>query len=346
MNNEWLHDARKIPDDAMAYIRKIAVCSVIERRFSPDAVARFLGVSRTCIYQWLKWYNHGGYDALETRTAPGAAPQITPDLDIWLQEVVLHGSPSAYGYDTDLWTCRMLSEILQKEFGVAVGASTVDAHLVRLGLSYQKPQYVARERDPVEIERFLNVKFPLIQRVANKLGAEIAFEDESGADVTDRSGRTWGLVAHPPVVQASGHRGRVNVFSMVTLDGLLKYEVTEETVDSDAYIGFLESILKDRERPIVLLMDHARFHNSRAVRAFVREHRTRIRVFFLPRYSPEYNPTEQVWEEIKDNKIGRQPVYSKSDLKSKLQSALKSLALDTQRIMSFFGLSTTKYAFS
>jgi transposase len=346
MNNEWLHDARKIPDEVMAYIRKIAVCSVIERRFSPDAVASFLGISRAPIYQWLKWYNQGGYDALESRSAPGAAPQITPDIDIWLQEVVLHGSPSAYGYDTDLWTRRMLSEMLQKEFGVTVGPSAVGAHLARLGLSYQKPQYVARERDPVEIERFLNIKFPLIQRVANKLGAEIAFEDESGIDVTDRSGRTWGLVGHTPVVQASGHRGRVNIFSMVTRDGLLKYEITEAIIDSDAYIGFLESILKDREHPIVLLMDRARFHNSRAVRAFVREHRTRIRVFFLPRYSPEYNPAEQVWEEIKDNKIGRQPIYSKKDLKSKLESALKSLALDTRRIMSFFGLSTTEYAIS
>jgi transposase len=343
MNNEWLNDARLIPDGVMPYLRKIAVRNVVERRYSPDATANFLGVSRTSVYQWLNWYKEGGYDALETRTAPGAEPRITPDLDIWLQEVVLHGNPSTYGYDTDLWTCQMLADILKKEFGVVVGASAVDAHLIRLGLSYQKPQYVARERNAAEVERFLHIKFPLIQRVAERIGAEIAFEDESGVDVTDRSGRTWGLIGHPPVIQASGQRGRVNVFSLVTREGLLKYKVTEATINSDAYIGFLESVLKDRTRPIVLLLDNARFHNSKAVRDFVRNHRALIRVFFLPRYSPEYNPAEQVWSEIKGNKIGRQPIYSREDLKSKLQSALEALASNTSRVMSFFGLSTTEY---
>lgn len=344
MNDEWLHDARKIPDDVMTYIRKIAVRSVVERRFSPDAVAHVLGISRTAVYEWVRWYKQGGYDALETRTAPGSEPRITPDLDIWLQEVVLHGSPQTYGYDTDLWTCQMLSEILRKEFGVTVLASTLDAHLIRLGLSYQKPRYVAREQEPAEIEYFLTVKFPKIQKLAQKLGAEIAFEDEAGVDVTEHAGRTWGLVGRAPVVHTSGQRARVNAFSLVTRDGLLQYEVTEAMVNSDACIDFLASVIKDRPRPIIVLLDHARFHNSRSVRAFVRQHRTRIRVFFLPRYSPEYNPAEQVWQDVKENKIGRQPVYSKADLKTKLQSALKTLASDTSRVMSFFRLSTTSYA--
>lgn len=139
----------------MTYIRKIAVCSVVERHCSPDAVAQALGMSRTSVYEWVRWYKHGGYDALVTRTAPGAEPRVTPDLDLWPQDVVLHGSPQTYGYDTDLWTCQILSDILRKEFGVSVLASAVYVHLVRLGLSYQKPRYVAREQDPTEIEYFL-----------------------------------------------------------------------------------------------------------------------------------------------------------------------------------------------
>ena len=38
MANEWLNDARKIPDDVMSYIRKLAVRAVVERGWSPECV--------------------------------------------------------------------------------------------------------------------------------------------------------------------------------------------------------------------------------------------------------------------------------------------------------------------
>jgi transposase len=64
----------------------------------------------------------------------------------------------------------------------------------------------------------------------------------------------------------------------------------------------------------------------------------------LPSYSPELNPDEHVWEEIKDKKLGRQVVQNKFDLKQKLQSALQSLQDNTARVKSFFSLPETKYA--
>ena len=39
-NEEWLRDGRKIPDEVMGYIRKIAVEAVRERGHSPEVVAQ------------------------------------------------------------------------------------------------------------------------------------------------------------------------------------------------------------------------------------------------------------------------------------------------------------------
>jgi transposase len=76
----------------------------------------------------------------------------------------------------------------------------------------------------------------------------------------------------------------------------------------------------------------------------VRANRSKIRVFFLPKRSPKFNPDEQVWNEIKNNKIGKQPVKNKIDLQKRLDSALKYLQESTDRIKSFFNLPDTKYA--
>ena len=52
----------------------------------------------------------------------------------------------------------------------------------------------------------------------------------------------------------------------------------------------------------------------------------------------------QVWNEIKNNKLGKQPIKNKRDLKKRLYSALHSLQRHSERIRSFFQLPDTLYA--
>ena len=344
MNDEWLSDARKIPDEVMSYFRKTAVHAIKEKGFSPELVSEVFGFSRSCVYDWLSRFKEGGYEALDTRVAPGADPKITEEIEDWLKDTVVNSAPQEHGYDTVLWTCDILAELVNRYFFVKVSGNTISMHLKKIDLTYQKPLYRAVEQDPQEVEHFVSIKFPIIQRVAEKLGADIAFEDEAGVRLSTHSGRTWGLRGHTPVVEVTDKRGGYNILSIVTNEGKMNYSIKEGNINSECYIGFLKQLLRGRERPIILLADHASFHESKKVRDFVRSNRTKIRVFFLPKHAPEMNPDEQVWEEIKDNQIGRQSIRNKKDLKAKLSSALRSLQQKTKRIKSFFKLPDTQYA--
>jgi transposase len=93
-----------------------------------------------------------------------------------------------------------------------------------------------------------------------------------------------------------------------------------------------------------LIVDRASFHDSKEVRTFIWRHRDEIRLYYLPNYSPELNPDEHVWEEIKDKQLGRQPIKNKLDLKNRLHFALTSLQGRAERIISFFHLPETQYA--
>jgi transposase len=344
MKDEWLLDGRKIPDEVMGYLRKLAVQAIRENGHSPEVVAAVFGFSRSCIYEWLNRYDQEGYEGLESRQAPGAAPLITSEMEVWLKETVLSSTPADHGYDTVLWTRDILAELLKKEFDVKVSGVSVSLHLKKLGLTYQKPGYRDVEQDEREVECFLNVKFPKIQRLAAKIGADIAFEDEAGVGIMLRSGRTWGLAGHPPEIRVTMQRGGYNVLSVVTSKGEMHYSVTGGTIDSEQYIEFLKQLIQGRHRPLILLVDHASFHGSKQVRDFVRAHRCQLRIFFLPKRSPELNPDEQVWNETKNNEIGKQPIKNKGDLKKRLYSALRSLQHRAERIRSFFQLQHTKYA--
>jgi transposase len=129
MNDDGPLEGRTIPDEVMDHIRQRAVHAICKKGYSPERVADVMGFSRSSVYEWLSRYDHGGYQALESRMAPGAAPTITQEMEAWLKAIVLSSTPQAHGYDTVLWTRDILSELLAKRFGVVVSGVTVSLHL-------------------------------------------------------------------------------------------------------------------------------------------------------------------------------------------------------------------------
>lgn len=346
MSDSWMSDARKIPDETMAHIRRLAIRAIVEEGNNPQSVSNILNVSLSSVYEWLRRYRRDGAEALETGKAPGAPPTITPRMDRWLKKTVLASLPTDYGYDTCLWTLKILVSLLEREFGICVTQSAVANHLHRMRLTCQAPRYRARGRDPHEIAHYLEKKWASIQNLAEKMGADIAFEDEAGIAIMTRSGRTWGAVGSTPEVPGTDRHGGYNALSAITVDGRLYYRITGDHVDSASYIDFLRMILRERQRPLIVVADHATIHRSKKVRDFDRSHRRQIRLFFLPRHAPEYNPAEQIWNTIKSQRLGKQPILTKEDLRQRLLREFRVLRNNSAKIISFFRLKDTKYILS
>jgi len=135
MNTDWLNDGRKIPDEVMLYIRIMAVHAVRELGQSPEEVIKVFNFNRHCIYDWLRQFDEGGYSALESISAPGAEPLVTNAVDEWLKQTVTNMTPLDFEYDTNLWTCKILGELLKKEFDITVSESTVRIQFSKANLS-------------------------------------------------------------------------------------------------------------------------------------------------------------------------------------------------------------------
>ena len=70
----------------------------------------------------------------------------------------------------------------------------------------------------------------------------------------------------------------------------------------------------------------------------------RLRLFFLPPYSPDRNPDELVWKHLKADTVGRMLVTAKADFKSKVVSAMRRLQRNPAKICSFFQKPSLRYA--
>ena len=85
-------------------------------------------------------------------------------------------------------------------------------------------------------------------------------------------------------------------------------------------------------------------HKSGKVAAKVRSYEGRLRLYLLPPYSPELNPSEEVWREVKSHRVGRAGVFSFADMKLEARSAMHHLAHRPDKIRAFFHTKSTSYA--
>lgn len=70
----------------------------------------------------------------------------------------------------------------------------------------------------------------------------------------------------------------------------------------------------------------------------------KLRLFFLPPYSPELNPDELVWNHVKNYKLGKKGIKGPDDLKKKMLACLRSLQKSKKKIKNFFKEPLVQYA--
>jgi transposase len=74
-----------------------------------------------------------------------------------------------------------------------------------------------------------------------------------------------------------------------------------------------------------LIVDGHPIHKSLAVSRFVAATEGRLQLFYLPPYSPEFNPDEQVWNHLKNHRVGIQPVTGPDQLRQLIISHLRKV---------------------
>ena len=126
-------------------------------------LAEDLGVARSTVNQWLRWYEARGADGLRTRKPPGAAPRLSPKQQSELVELI-EGGPQAYGYTGGVWTGPRIGDLIWKRFGVRYHNHHVPRLLHQLGFSVQRPRKRLARADIEAQEIWLRKRLPAIKK--------------------------------------------------------------------------------------------------------------------------------------------------------------------------------------
>jgi transposase len=336
-------DGRALSHEALEEIRVRAVQRV-EAGESPEVVIRALGFGRTVIYGWLAKYREGGIEALRAKPVPGRPPKLAGPQLRWIYQTVTSKNPLQLRFEFALWTRAMVRELIRERFGVRLSEVSVGRLLRKLGLSPQRPLRRAYEQDPKLVDTWLAKEFPKIRALAKRERAELFFGDEAGIRSDFHAGTTWAPRGETPVVPATGQRFGLNLVSAISPRGELRFMTVEGRMNADKFIEFLRRLLHNTRGRVFLIVDRHPAHRAKKVRDFVDATGGKLRLFFLPSYSPELNPDELVWNHLKNHGIGKRVVHNREHLRELATSHLRSLARMPHRIRSFFQHPSLRYA--
>jgi transposase len=215
--------------------------------------------------------------------AGGPAPKMDPDRCDRLLVLVTQ-QPDA--------TLAELRDRLQ----APVHSSTIARTLTRLGITVKKKVSQAAEQDRPDVRHKRAI---WRGRVAKIDPARLVFLDETGAHTA-----MMRLFGRSPCgeravgVVPQGHWRTTTLLAAVRRDGVVAPWVFEGATDALTFETWVEKVLAPAVRPgDIVVLDRLSAHQGGRVRRLLRK--VGAGLWYLPPYSPEWNPIEKIWAKVK-----------------------------------------------
>ncbi len=234
---------------------------------------------------------------------------------------LLYDNPSLY-----------LSEICQQVlevFGIRVSYPTVCRMIHRHGLTRKKVQQVA-------LQRSMGYRAEFMAEALSFTVDKFVWVDETGCDRRDQIRRFgYALRGERPVYNRLLHRGqRISAIAALASTGVVTYTCTKGTVDGEKFVDFVRGSLIPEMLPFdgvnpqsVVVLDNCSVHHVAEVEQLF--HAAGIVIIFLPPYSPDLNPAEELFSYVKYYlKDHDQVLQAMSDPLPLIQPAFDSVTAD------------------
>ena len=137
------------------------------------------------------------------------------------------------------------------------------------------------------------------------------------------------------MVPAAGTNQRLCVYGALNYRSGQSHYMVHAKKNASQFREFLRQLLEtNSERRLVLVIDNASYHRTKAVRDLLEDHRDHVFVIWLPRYSPELNLIEGLWGYLKRSALNNYFFGEIESLEAAIHDAFSVLQQDPQTTLS------------
>ena len=263
---------------------RIRVILLLDTGETSSDIARFLFLDKSTVRNYEKRYKEGGLEKLVNDYYMGRSSYLSSEEQ---SKLIVELESKIY------LTTKSIIFYVSKEFGVIYTVGGMTRLLHKLGFSYKKPKGVPGKAKTEEQEAFVKE----YNRVKKK--GLVYFADSTHPMLNPVLSAGWIRKGKEFDIKTNSGRQRVNINGAIELNTLNVVSRSCKKVNGRSMCDLLRAIRlrHPKARRICLIMDNAPYNKSNRVRDLALE--LRIKILYLPPYSPNLNPIERLWKFMK-----------------------------------------------
>ena len=279
-----LEAALKRAKDAAEWKRVFVILSYDEGQ-SVEELARLTRLSPWTIEDYLKQYS--SHNKTKNDPKGGGTSKLTNAEACSLES---HLSQTTY------LKVKSIVAYVEKTFGKQYSRSGMTKWLIEHGFTFKKPEKVPGKLDPAKQEQFIHE----YMRLKNSLGPhdELYFLDAIHPEYQSQTVCGWIKKGERKTLQTTGKQKRLHFVGALNLKDMTVMVREYETIDADAIIRFFKDLEPKNLGQIHVVLDNASAHKNHKLIDYLKT--SRIRLHYLPPYSPNLNPIERLWKVFRE----------------------------------------------
>lgn len=275
---------------------RIRIILALDLGYSAKEIAEILLLDEDTMTKWKKLYEQSSTitDWLGARNN-GWQGRLTKE-----QETIVE----KYVSDEVITDCRKVVEYIQNTFGISYTIDGVTKLLHRLGFVYKQVVGIPGKLNEEKQMAFVKEYETLMQN--KKKDEVILFGDGVHPTHNLHKTKAWIKKGKEKQVRTNTGRGRLNINGAFNLETLTLTTHFSETINAQTTMELFDKIqlvYKDKTT-IYLIIDNATYYKNKDVTAYLAKTDCRIKLIFLPSYSPNLNFIERLWKYMKKYIIG------------------------------------------
>ena len=341
-------DARKISTDAQQEKRNTAI-KLRKKGMSCKEVAEIVEVNHTTVARWYAKYKRDGNKAIKVGQRGrkvGANRSLSSEQEQQIIRQLIDKNPRQLQFKFALWTREAVKHLIKHELDIDMPISTVGHYLKKWEFTSKKPIKRAYERKDEKTQKWLKEEYPKIKKQAKTEGAEIWWGDETACVSLPSNLKGYAKKGSKikPILTHPAQKFKINMISAITNTGKTMFSLYDESVNVDRFINFLEKVIDSSDKKVYIIVDNLRVHHAKLVTAWIEEHKDQIAIFYLPPYSPEFNPDEYLNQDYKSNANKNNLPFTKVQLRKNTEKYMNEIVENKEKVANFFKHPSIAYA--
>jgi len=289
---------------------------------SVQEIARRLHCKPKSVCKWLRRYHREGWEGLSDRPRSGRPRHVTA-VDEQVIFTQVSQPPRTFGYLFSFWTVVTLCTHLATRCHLALSQWRVREVLHQHRFRFRRPKIAPRREDPHAAAVHQEIGRRIAQASPDTV---VVVQDETDIRLFPLLRRMWMRIGQQLRLPAPLTNQKRSIFGTINIHtGEVFHQIFSRRRTLEM-IAFLEALLAYYGGcPLLVILDHASIHKSKALRAWLAEH-PQVLLVYLPKYvAHRDNPIEKLWWDLKGTVAANRCCRSMAELITAVQRYFEQL---------------------